>query len=150
MDEDQFRSVYNEINQIRCVYEKALNNRRCDCQQKQRFLLATREGVGCKSELRMQRCTRFLNKLRENSRFALKEITIDGPLPHNKELRVQAGGCLALQKLLQPDFDQASIPDIDSVLETAIAKHGDIEELPYGELVKGVLRYKVKDRRSRK
>lgn len=150
MDEDQYRSVYKEINQIRCIYEKALNNRRCDCQQKQRFLLATREGVGCKSELRMQRCTRFLNTLRENSRFALKEITIDGPLPHNKELRVQAGGCLALQKLLEPDNPNESVQDVDHILESAIAHYGSIDEIPYGELVKGVLRYKVKDRRSRK
>jgi hypothetical protein len=150
MDEDQYRSVYQEINQTRCIYEKALNNRRCDCAHKQRFLLATREGVGCSSEARVKRCTRFLNKLRESSRFALKVITIDGPLPHNKELRVQAGGCSALQSLLTPEKELLhSVDDIDSLLEKAIAEYGDIESIPYGELVKGVLRYKVREKRTR-
>jgi hypothetical protein len=164
VDEDQYRHVYKEINQTRCIYEKALNNRRCDCGQKMRFLLATREGVGCRTENRVQRCTRFLDGLREKSRFALKEITIDGPLPHNKELRVQAGGCQALYDVLKealendPERTKAlnlnsntlTTDNIDGLLESAIAYYGNIEDLPYGELVKGVLRYKVKERRSRK
>ncbi|MGV6810122.1 MAG: hypothetical protein ACWA5U_09630 [bacterium] len=168
MDEDQYRHLYQEINQTRCIYEKALNNRRCDCSQKMRFLLATREGVGCRTENRVQRCTRFLDTLREKSRFALKEITIDGPLPHNKELRVQAGGCQALQTVLREtliqdyvnhpdkfaalklDPETLSTQDIDHLLESAIAYYGDIDQLPYGELVKGVLRYKIKERRNRK
>lgn len=161
MDEDQFRSVYNEINAQRCVFEKALNNRRCDCSRKNRFLLATREGVGCYSEDYQQHCTQFLNTLRDGSRFALREVTIDGPLPHNKELKVQAGGCLALQALLhadQPESDTANgkadtkadtVADISVLMHQGIEKYGTITDFPYSDLVQGVVKYQSRRKRSR-
>ncbi|MGB0845324.1 MAG: hypothetical protein ACPGSM_01320 [Thiolinea sp.] len=172
MDEDQYRAVYREINQQRCVFEKAINNRRCDCREKRRFLLATREGVACEDTESQQRCTLFLDTLREGSRFALRETQISGPLPHNKELKVQAGGCLALQQLLPaPDKPQttntsvsdallysgdktpdtlpphSTLPDIAQLLDQGHRAYGSISTLPYGELVKGVLNYQSRRKR---
>lgn len=157
MDEDQFRSVYNEINAQRCVFEKALNNRRCDCSRKNRFLLATREGVGCYSEEYQQHCTLFLNTLRDGSRFALREITIDGPLPHNKELKVQAGGCLALQALLSPkqdhdteQNDEDTVADISKLIQQGIEQYDTVGDFPYSELVQGVVKYQSRRKRPRR
>ncbi|MEZ5538041.1 MAG: hypothetical protein R3F02_20740 [Thiolinea sp.] len=149
MDEDQYRALYREINEQRCVFEKAINNRRCDCQRKQRFLLATREGIGCRSAESLERCTLFLNTLRDGSRFALRETFIDGPLPHNKELKVQAGGCLALQKVLHPgqDTEPGKMPDIYQLINTGLSEYGNIDALPYSELVKGVLNYESRRKR---
>lgn len=157
MDEDQFRSVYNEINAQRCVFEKALNNRRCDCSRKNRFLLATREGVGCYSETHLQHCTQFLDTLRDGSRFALREITIDGPLPHNKELKVQAGGCLALQALTateqppdQSHDNEDTVADISTLIEQSLEQYGSVDTFPYSELVQGVVKYQSRRKRPRR
>lgn len=150
MDEDQYRSFYHEINQQRCVFEKALLNRRCDCRRKQTFLLATREGMACQAAESLARCDQFLTTLRQAARFALHELTIDGPLPHNKELKVQAGGCLALfahfypEHTAYPDHPEPSEHtrvDIDALLNTALAHYPQIEDLPYSELVRGVVHY---------
>lgn len=150
MDEDQFRAVYREINTQRCVFEKALNNRRCDCSRKERFLLATREGVGCLSASSLANCTEFLNTLREKSRFALRETFIDGPLPHNKELKVQAGGTLALQLLLFPArAGEKTVQDIDELVNIGLSKYGNIAGFPYGELVKGVVHYESRPKRGK-
>lgn len=155
MDEDQFRAVYKEINENRCVFEKAINNRRCDCQRKQRFLLATREGIGCRSAESLARCDEFLQTLRDGSRFALRETFIDGPLPHNKELKVQAGGCIALQQLLVGEQNTTNTeypasdptPDIYQLINTSVSEYGSISALPYNELVKGVLNYESRRKR---
>lgn len=153
MDEDQYRALYHEINEHRCVFEKAINNRRCDCQRKQRFLLATREGIGCRSAESLARCSEFLDTLRDGSRFALRETFIDGPLPHNKELKVQAGGCIALQNLLfkAQDTEQPatpeSTPDIYQLINSGLAEYSSIDALPYNELVKGVLNYESRRKR---
>jgi hypothetical protein len=149
MDEDQYRALYHQINENRCVFEKAINNRRCDCQRKQRFLLATREGIGCRSAESLARCAEFLHTLRDGSRFALRETVIDGPLPHNKELKVQAGGCIALQALLFPEqnAEQKPVPDIYELVNTSLAEYGSIDALPYNELVKGVLNYESRRKR---
>ena len=150
MDEDQYRAVYHEINELRCVFEKAINNRRCDCSRKSRFLLATREGIGCRSEPSLANCTVFLNTLRENSRFALRETFIDGPLPHNKELKVQAGGTLSLQLELFPALaGEKSVQDIYELLNIGLSKYGNIADFPYGELVKGVVHYESRPKRGK-
>jgi hypothetical protein len=149
MDEDQYRAVYRELNTNRCVFEKAINNRRCDCSCKDRFMLASREGVGCLSESSLANCTGFLNTLRAKSRFALHETFIDGPLPHNKELKVQAGGTLALQLHLFPALaGEKTVQDIDELVNIALSKYVNIADFPYGELVKGVVHYESRPKRK--
>lgn len=141
MDEEQFRQLYAQINQQRCVFEKALLNQRVNCSQQQRFLLANREGVGCKSATSLALCQAFLALLRSNSRFALGQTTSDEPLPHTKELKVQAGGILALQHILQPE--QANT-DIATLLPQALEHYSTLTALPYGELIKGVVHYSAR------
>lgn len=141
MDEDQFRTLYHELNQQPCVFEKALLNRRCDCQHKEIFLLATREGIACQSAASWQRCELFLTTLRQAARFALHEVSITGSLPHNKELKVQAGGCLALYAHLFPEQTATPLVDIDSLLTATLERYSQLTELPYSELVRGVVHY---------
>lgn len=145
MDEDQYRQLYRQINPNRCVFEKAINNRRCDCSNKEHFLLATREGVRCRVPASLQQCQQFLDTLRDGSRFALRETLIDGPLPHNKELKVQAGGLHALQQLLPGTA--TGLPDIRQLIETGLARYGNIDALPYPELVRGVVHYESRRKR---
>jgi len=149
MDEDQYLATYNTINPTRCIFEKAHTNRRCNCQQKRRFVLATREGIACNSESSLERCTSFLNTLRDSSRFALKITLVDGPLPHNKELRVQAGGTLALQKLLYEGDNSETTENIDQLLNLALLEYGSLADIPYNELIKGVLKYKVRSKKRK-
>lgn len=158
MDEVAYRELYHTLNKNRCVFEKALNNRRCDCQLKRRFLLATREGVGCLSVSAQASCEQFLQTMRQKARFALRVVTIDGPMPHNKELQVQAGGTLFLQQLtfpdkpLDPPADQPlmAVDNIHATLEKALSNYGSIDKLPYGELVKGIVSYQSRPKRKRK
>ena len=149
MDEDQYRATYHEINPTRCIFEKAHTNRRCHCQQRRRFVLATREGIACNSEKSLKRCTEFLNILRDSSRFVLKVTMVNGPLPHNKELRVQAGGTLALQKMLKPDNNSETTENIDQLLDLALLEYGSLQDIPYNELIKGVLTYKVRTKKRK-
>lgn len=149
MDEDQFRATYHKINPTRCIFEKAHTNRRCNCQQRRRFVLATREGIACNSESSLERCTTFLNILRDSSRFALKITMVNGPLPHNKELRVQAGGTLALQKILEPNANSETTENIDQLLNLALLEYGSLKDIPYNELIKGVLTYKVRSKKRK-
>ncbi len=150
MDETEFRNTYNEVNPNRCIFEKAITNRRCDCQLKRKFVLATRECVACQSEAGLNRCTRVLNSMRNNARFTLKVVTVDGPMPHNKELQVQAGGMLALQTLFSNEAEEQIVNNIHQTMETAIKTYGSVEDLPYGEIVKGIVKYQSRPKRNKK
>ena len=94
--------------------------------------------------------------MRNNARFSLKVVTVNGPMPHNKELQVQAGGMLALQNLmtsmpvLELETELKTAVNIHQTMETAMEKYGDLESLPYGELVKGIVKYQSRPKRKKK
>jgi hypothetical protein len=150
MDEDQYRKLYHELNPNRCVFEKSINNRRCDCALKRRFLIATREGVACRSEKALANCTALLTSLRNNARFALKLVTIEGPVPHNKELKVQAGGVLALQKLTNTASESKTVLNIHKTVEAALQTYHRIDDLPYSLIVKDITAYNVRKKRTKR
>ncbi|HFC91972.1 MAG TPA: hypothetical protein ENJ51_04090 [Leucothrix mucor] len=151
MDEDQYRKLYHELNPDRCVFEKSINNRRCDCELKHRFLIATREGIACRSKTALANCTLLLNTMRDKARFVLKLVNIEGPVPHNKELRVQAGGLLGLQALTQSDLQYAeTVLNAHQTVTATLVKYGSIEEIPYSDIIKEIATYKVRPKRSKK
>lgn len=151
MEEDQYRKTYNAFNELRCVYEKAINSRRCTCSAAHRFNLADREGVSCQSRQGQHRCKTILELMRRNAGFALKLPESDGsPLPHAKELKVQIGGLLGLQALLSADKHHAeTVEDIDHILQSILQQYGDFTRLPFTEIVKSIRTFKGRQRRSK-
>ena len=151
MEEDQYRKTYNSFNELRCVYEKAINSRRCTCSASHRFNLADREGVSCQSQQAVQRCKKILELTRKNAGFALKLPETDGsPLPHAKEIKVQVGGLLGIQTLVFSEKENAEkVEDIDLILRTSLEQYGDFPSLPFTEIVKSITTFKGRKKRSR-
>lgn len=148
MEEDEYRSTYQSVNQIRCIYEKGLNSRRMSCSHMRRFFLADREGVGCQTETAVRRCQRFLDTVRSKARFALQLTTVDGPLPHNKEIKVQIGGLEGLQALVSAA--SAEVPNAFEVLNQAEQEYGSVEQLPYTEIMPAIAQARGRQRRNRR
>lgn len=148
MDEDQFRQTYHEINPQRCAFEKAINNQRCDCSQKRKFLLATREGVACEAANGPALCETVLSNMRQSARFTLKSVLVNGPLPHNKELQVQAGGLIRLHQLINSTTDDSV--DIHTLLQQGLKQYKQPDQFPYGELIQSIASYKARKRRQDK
>lgn len=150
MEEDEYRSTYREINDRRCIFEKSINSRRSTCEHGRRFNLADREGVACSSDAGNQRCQAFLEIMRKNASFALQQLHIDGPLPHAKEIKVQTGGLLGLQGVLYPEkADAERVENITAILRDAEERYGNLEQLPYTELVKTITRFEGRNKRRR-
>ena len=148
MDETEYRQTYRAVNEQRCVFEKAINARRCSCNLSQRFNLADREGVSCTSESGCSRCKQLLALLRNNASFALQMTTVPGPLPHAKEVKVQIGGMLGIQKLLHPEMSNDDlVHDINGLTETATQRFNSLNNLPYSEIVKSVVNFEGRLRR---
>ncbi len=97
MDEDEFRNTYHAINSRRCIFEKAINSRVCNCSKSHRFNLADREGVICTSESARDLCTKFSLEVRKRARFALRISNVGDQLPHATEIKLQIGGLQGLQ-----------------------------------------------------
>ena len=158
MEEDEYKSTYRELASVRCVFEKALVNHQANHQAKCRlarhFCLADREGYACSNVESSKKCTEVLEKLRKNSIFVLKLHEIKGPLPHNMEIRVQAGGLTGLAKLLdsgeESGVQHALMTDgIEQIISRAIDSYGTLDDLPYSEIIQSVVQFQGRRRRQR-
>ncbi|MBD3670734.1 MAG: hypothetical protein HUJ29_08160 [Gammaproteobacteria bacterium] len=148
MDENQYRDTYRSINETRCWFEKSINSRKCHCARMERFNLADREGVRCTNKEAQLRCHRLLEVMREKAMFALQMTRVEGPLPHAKEVKVQLGGMLGLQKTLYPDMaDAEEVEDIQQIVSEAVARFGGIEDFPYEQIMQSIVHLQARPRR---
>lgn len=151
MDEQEFRDTYHSVNDRRCVFEKAINSRRCTCEKSRRFHLADREGIACSSASANALCRELLDHMRSKARFALHLTSADAPLPHAREIKVQTGGLLGLQGLLQPEKSGAdTINNAIGLVDAAITRFERLESLPYDIIVQAIVKFEGRKRRSRK
>jgi len=106
--------------------------------------------VACESDTGKALCIALLDAMRRNARFSLHITRADGPLPHAKEIRVQIGGLLGLQKLLHPDLAQAdSVHDINGLATEALDRYRRIEDLPYELIVQTLASFEGRRKRER-
>lgn len=146
VEENEYRSTYRSVNKRRCVFEKAILSRRCSCVCSTRFYLADREGISCDSADSHERCDRFIALLRENAKFALKITSLEGELPHAKEIKVQNGGLLGLQRVLRPDLKIDNVADVVGLTTLGERTFGSLEQFPYREIVKSIAKFEGRKR----
>lgn len=169
MDEDNYRAVYKEMNPTRCYFEKLLLLRYGNCEQAKKLFLAEREAFACNSEDAQQKCLKLLENLRSNARFSLQVTQANGQLAHAKEIKVQAGGLFGLQQLLSNqnltqtevlhDDDakfgeqaqkHAPIENVFATINEALAQYRELDSIPYNEIVKTIVNFKLPERKRKK
>ncbi len=150
MDEDHYRSTYSSVNQRRCYYEKAILTKRAHCSRANIFCLAERQGVACHSDVAQYQCKLLLIEMRLRSRFALGIPSIEGPLPHAKEIKVQLGGLLGMRLALEPELaEETPIADIHELVNGLTDRCGNLDALPYDEIVKSVAKFQGRKKRRK-
>ncbi len=147
MEEQEYRRQYQELNPIRCVYEKALLNRCAGCHHAHYFNLAERQGVACQRPTGPQRCEQWLQILRPACRFLLHNLTASQTLPHASELRVQCGGIRALAEVIGDSDDSA--PDVDRLLSAASKRYQTLAKIPLEHIVPVISRYSTRRKKHR-
>ena len=148
MEENEYKSTYSEIADIRCEFEKSLTNNKARCSYSRHFCLADREGYACKSKELSEKCRELLELLRENSRFIFKMQQAGNQLPHNMEIRVQVGGLNGIESLLGLE-QQDKIEDISTLVARAETRYGSLEKLPYNRIVQSISSYQGRKSRKR-
>lgn len=143
MDETSYRIARNQLNQLPCVFERALLIQAAVCEAAQRLSLAEREVVACRAPLVRAACGQLLTLLRANSAFALKVKDAQRVLPHAMMMKVQCGGLIGLRDLLDPE---AAAPDVLQLVRLAQAEYGGFDALPFSRIVQGVAHWQGRKR----
>jgi hypothetical protein len=148
LDSDAFRNLYRDVNERACVYEKAILTNECACSEAHKFCIAEREGVRCGSDEAHLTCLELLETLRTQSRFALKSLGRDQALPHAKAMRLKVGGLKGIALALDPDQPApARIADVRGLILTALARFGDLSQLPFPVIMQQIAAYRGRPRR---
>jgi len=148
MDEDNYRSTYREFNELPCLYEKAVLQQCCKCHLARHFNLAERVGVACSTQAAQEQCRAFLSIMQDKSIFALQLTpSVDGKLPHAKKIKIQCGGINGLQLLAgSTETDK----DVHQLLSDAVGRFGGLDQLPFEQIVRSVVRFEGRKRRKKK
>lgn len=138
MDEQEFKEIYQAVNDRRCVFEKAALTRMFACEKLIRMNIAEREAAGCSNPAAQVQCEDLLERLRQSAAFTLKLTHVSGPLPHAKELKVQCGGLLGLQRNVDGDTEARGVANVHGLVEAAKSIYGNLGAFPFQDIVKSV------------
>lgn len=143
MDQDAYRKTYHQMNERFCLFEKCLFAGHAACAQSDRFNLAEREGIHCRSDSAQAQCGEFLDLLRHHSRFTLKSNDEKDILSHAQALRLQVGGIRGLDLVVEEREEALLyVEDIHDLLNRARQLFEQLDRLPFNEIIKQVAAFK--------
>lgn len=144
-NEDAYKQVRDAAIDLPCPFERALLSRCAGCCKARRLLLAEREAITCGEQSANDLCLSFHAALHANARFAL-HMDPAQPWPFGKEIRAQCGGVLGLQEALGAGEDADA--DVAMLVAQALARFGDTGRFPYSEIMRAVVHYEPRKKRS--
>jgi hypothetical protein len=144
-NEDAYKLARKTYIQHSCPFERALLSRCVGCGRARKLNLAEREAIACGDPAVREHCLSFYQALHDNAQFALK-INPDAPWPFGKEIRAQCGGTRGLAAALGGAGDEAT--DIAEAVLAGLQSFGACEGFPYSEIMRAVVHYEPRKRRS--
>ncbi|MDH2917400.1 MAG: hypothetical protein PXX77_11065 [Gallionella sp.] len=132
MDESAYKQTRSSWSERICPFEKTVLAKCVYCSRVDKHNLAEREVVLCQDAAHRARCISLYGLLRSNFTFALGVTHIDEPLPHAQEMRLQCGGLIGVQYVLDGSEE---VSDVVHLLDSAQQRYGELEQLPYREIV---------------
>ena len=144
-NEDAYKLARKAYIEHSCPFERALLSRCVGCDRSRKLNLAEREAIACGDAAVREHCLSFYQALHENAQFALK-IKPDAPWPFGKEIRAQCGGVRGLAEALGAMADETT--DIAATVLQGKEHFGGCAEFPYSEIMRAVVHYEPRKRRS--
>ena len=164
-NEDAYRLARKAYIEHSCPFERALLSRCVGCDRSRKINLAEREAIACDDAVAREDCLGFYRALHENAQFALKinrphpnsppqagegtNVTpkpVNAPWPFGKEIRAQCGGVRGLSTALGGAGDETA--DVAATVQQARARFGSCADFPYSEIMRAVVHYEPRKRRS--
>ncbi len=149
MNENEFKQIQERLNQNPCPFQKAILSSRCGCEKSHRLNIAERENVACISTSAQRRCVELFEHFSANARFVFKNLNLEAEaLPHGQAMKVQCGGLFGLAAMFTEGADFPQVDNIDALVTQSLEKYGDMEKLPYQDIVKFIRNCKVRNSQS--
>lgn len=132
----------------KCVFSATQITGQFACEKGQQVTRRGGPDIACTSEVVHQRCARLFQRMKD---VALPAFGVEDDLlsmPHSVQVKIQFGGLLGLQRLLDDGAaDSPEVKNIDSLIGRALEQYGGLEAIPCPAFVEDMISYKLKRRR---
>jgi hypothetical protein len=141
------RDPEERMDDLQCPFSQALLPGDFGCRHAR--VVTRREGpaVACDDPLSHARCGEVLTRLKQTGLPALGHEDDLTQLPHGIAMKVQMGGLLGLQRLLDPGVEALAVTDVGTVVEGAVVRQGGVDGVPWADLVADMSGFQLKRRR---
>lgn len=134
------------MNHYKCAFSSALITKPFSCQNALEITRRDGPTIGCTSEEMQQKCERIYNALKTN---AIPELGYQDDLtqmPHSVLMKIQMGGLLGLQHLIDGSED-TRVADIQVLMNAVVDKYQPITTLPVDKIISHISAYKIRRRK---
>jgi len=136
------------MEEYKCAFSNTLVTEQFGCENGKQVTRRGGPDVACTSDQAHRRCERLFQRMKETAlpAFGVEDDLLS--MPHSVLMKIQFGGLLGLQRLLADgSAPLAAVDNIHALVDRALAKHGDLDAVPYRALVEDMTSYKLKRRR---
>jgi hypothetical protein len=131
-----------------CPFSATLAKNDFACPHAEQIIRRGGAEFACRSATTHANCVRLFERMKA---VALPEFGVEDDLlqvPHGVLAKIQFGGLLGLQRMLNDNPD-GTVADIASLVEAAKTRFAGIEAIPCAQLVGDITRYQLSRRRRR-
>lgn len=136
------------MEEYKCAFSNTLVTNQFGCEKGEPVARRSGPDIACTSGEAHQRCERLFQRLKE---AALPAFGVEDDLltmPHSVLVKIQHGGLLGLQRLIDNGTAEAGeIKNIDGLVGRAVEKLGNLDTIPCQAFVEDMASYKLKRRR---
>ena len=134
------------MDEFKCAFNSTLLGEQFGCARAKTIVRRGGPDVACTSESAHARCERLFQHLKQ---AALPAFGVEDDLlsmPHSVVVKIQFGGLLGLQRLVEPAAG-SEVKNIDALLARTLEKYGGLGAVEYPALAADMTAYQLKRRR---
>lgn len=131
---------------LKCAFSAPLVTGAFGCAQAEAVTRRGGPDIACRAAASSRRCATLFERLKAAALPAFGVEDDLGSMPHSVLVKIQHGGLLGLQRLLE-GRDAEAVSDVDALLERAVARYAAVEAVPCAELVGDMTGYRLRRRR---
>jgi hypothetical protein len=135
------------MDEYKCAFSNTLITNQFGCEKAEQVTRRGGPGIACTSDAAHQRCEQLFQQMKA---AALPVFGVEDDLlsmPHSVMVKIQHGGLLGLQRVLDSDAaGSAEVKNVHALVDKAVGKYGNLDAIPCPALVQDMTAYKLRRR----
>ncbi len=135
------------MEEYKCAFSNTLVTNQFGCEQGEPVARRGGPDVACRSNEAHRRCEKLFAQMKSAALPAFGAEDDLLTMPHSVPMKIQFGGLLGLQRLLQAGAaGSGEVKNVHALVAQAVEKYNSVEAIPYPALVADMTAYKLRRR----